>query len=461
MSYPLEPTPEQMRVMGDAALSFVIDHIAGLPDAPSWGNEGWEEMAARVRGSAPEDGRGLDQILADLGPAVAKSFNTAGPGYLAFIPGGGLFAAALADLIADAVNRYVGLWFPAPALATIEWSAIRWLCDVFAYPAHARGILTSGGSLSNFSAVVTARHELLGDDLRDGTIYVTEHTHHSVVKSATLAGIPAANVRRVACRDDLSMDPDGLARAIGADRAAGARPFMVVASMGTTNTGAIDPIADVIEVARGLWVHADAAYGGFFHLTERGRRALAGIEHADSITLDPHKGMFLPYGTGALLVRDGQKLRAAHSEGADTAYLQDLAADAEIPNFTEYSPELSRDFRGLRVWLPIQLHGLRAFRAALDEKLDLTERLYQGLKAIPELEIPWEPGLTIVAFRLRDADNGANRAFLDHINASKRVFLSSTMLDGRFTLRACIVSHRTHADRIDEAIEIIARAARA
>jgi aromatic-L-amino-acid decarboxylase len=235
---------------------------------------------------------------------------------------------------------------------------------------------------------------------------------------------------------------------------------MVVASMGTTNTGAIDPITDIVAVAAGLWVHADAAYGGFFHLTERGRRSLAGIERADSITLDPHKGMFLPYGTGALLVRDGQTLRAAHSEGADTAYLQDLAADAEIPNFTEYSPELSRDFRGLRVWLPIQLHGMRAFREALDEKLDLTERLHQGLKAIPELELPWEPGLTIVPFRLRDGDNDANRALLERINGSKRIFLSSTMLDGRFTLRACIVSHRTHADRIDEAIEIIARAAR-
>ncbi|MGH2637293.1 MAG: pyridoxal phosphate-dependent decarboxylase family protein, partial [Actinomycetota bacterium] len=204
--------------------------------------------------------------------------------------------------------------------------------------------------------------------------------------------------------------------------------------------------------------HTDAAYGGFFQLTERGRTAFAGIERSDSITLDPHKGMFLPYGTGALIVRDGRKLRDAHHIGT-SAYLQDLAADAEIPNFAEYSAELSRDFRGLRVWFPLKLHGVSAFREALDEKLDLAEHLYEELKAIPELELPWQPELTVVPFRLRDGDDAANQRLLATVNASKRVFLSSTVLDGRFTLRACILSHRTHRDRIDECVEIIRRSA--
>ena len=183
-----------------------------------------------------------------------------------------------------------------------------------------------------------------------------------------------------------------------------------------------------------------------------------GSTRADSVTLDPHKGLFLPYGIGSLVVRDGAALRDAHYEGA--AYLQDLAPEGELPNFTEYSPELSRPNRGLRVWMPLKLHGVGAFREALDEKLDLTDHLHDAFRQIPQLEIPWEPQLTVVPFRLRGADEATNRRFLDMINASKRVFLSSTLVHGEYVLRVCIVSHRTHRDRIDECIDIVANAAR-
>jgi len=266
------------------------------------------------------------------------------------------------------------------------------------------------------------------------------------------------------------MDPSSLRDAVRADRAAGLRPFMVVASAGTTNTGAVDPIGALADLAgeERLWLHADAAYGGFFQLTERGRAAFAGIERADSITLDPHKGMFLPYGTGCLLVRDGRRLREAH-DLHEADYLQDLADDEQTPNFADLSPELSRDFRGLRVWLPLKLHGLAAFREALDEKLDLARVLHEGIRDEPGLVIPWEPELSVVAFRLEppgraegaetDPD-AATRLLLERINASRRVFLSSTMIDGRMFLRACVVSHRTHRDRIEEAMEIIRTAVR-
>src|SRR3954447_16717442 len=166
--------------------------------------------------------------------------------------------------------------------------------------------------------------------------------------------------------------------------------------------------------------------------------------------------MFLPYGTGCLLVRDAAELRRAHH--VEAAYLQDLTPAGDVPNFAEYSPELSRDFRGLRVWLPLHLHGIDAFRAALDEKLDLARAVHDALAADPRLVVPWEPALSIVAFRLHDGDAAANRAFLERINASRRVFLSSTVVDGQFTLRVCVLSHRTHRDRIDEAIEIIRKA---
>jgi aromatic-L-amino-acid decarboxylase len=354
------------------------------------------------------------------------------------------------------------MWGEAPVGAQIEYNVVRWLCDLFGYPPESRGILTSGGSMANFSAIVAARKARLPEDFLSGTLYVSEHVHQSVTKAAMLAGFPLRNVRHVPADPSLRMDLDALSSAIAADRAAGLAPFAVVGSAGTTNTGAIDPLEGLADLAEreGLWYHVDGAYGGFFQLTERGRERFRGIERADSITLDPHKGLFLPYGTGALVVREGRRLRDAHHVGTG-AYLQDIDRDSDIPNFTEYSAELSRDFRGLRVWFPLTLHGVSAFREALDEKLDLTEHLYQALKADPNLEVPWAPDLTVVPFRLRDRDEEANRALLSAINDSGRVFVSSTVLDGRFTIRVCIVSHRTHRDRIDECIEIVRRAAAA
>jgi len=280
-----------------------------------------------------------------------------------------------------------------------------------------------------------------------------------------LAGFPWRNVRKARSTPELRVDVEALRELIRADRAAGLQPFLIVGNAGTTNTGAVDPLVDLADLAAGesMWLHADAAYGGFFQLTDRGRGRLRGIERADSITLDPHKGLFLPYGTGSLLVRDGAKLREAHHVGAE--YLQDLAPEGDIPNFAEYSPELSREFRGLRVWLPVKLHGLDAFRAALDEKLDLARFLFEALRDTPGFEVPWEPELTVVPFRYRPRTEGVdveefNHRLLDRINASRRVFLSSTMIDGRFVIRACVVSVRTHRDRVEEAVDIIRTSAR-
>ncbi len=444
--------------MAARASAALIDHIASLPDQPASNFDGVGQLVAALREPPPEQGSEFAVLLDQIGEAAVRGFNTAGPGYLAYIPGGGLWSAAVADFLATAFNRYVGVWNAAPVFVQMEWQAIRWLADAFGYPAESSGILTSGGSMSNFSAVVAARRALLGDDLAGGVVYVTDQTHVSAMKAAVLAGLPRANVRALPADDLLRMDPGSLRATVAADRAAGLRPFLVVASAGTTNTGAVDPIAAVADVARdeGLWLHVDAAYGGFFQLTDRGRAAFAGVERADSITLDPHKGMFLPYGTGCLLVRGGRRLREAH-DVHEADYLQDLAENESAPDFADLSPELSRDFRGLRVWLPLKLHGLTAFREALDEKLDLTGVLYEGIRGAPGIEVPWEPELSVVAFRM--GTEAGTRLLLDRINASRRIFLSSTMIGGRMFLRACIVSHRTHRDRIEEAVAIIRGAA--
>jgi aromatic-L-amino-acid decarboxylase len=458
---PLDPAPEDMRSMGEAAVGYLIDFIQGLGDAPATNAETGLELARTIAAAPSETGDvAFDDLLATVAAAAARTFEYSGPGYLAYIPGGGLYTAALGEFIAQGLNRYVGLWQASPAMVQIEENVTRWLCDLFSFPTSSQGLLTTGGSMANFSAVIAARQDRLGEDFLDGTYYVSEQVHASVMKAAKMAGFSARNFRALATDDDLRIDVEDLRRQVKTDREAGLRPFFVTASAGTTNTGAVDPIADIVALAHeeGLWVHVDGAYGGFFQLTDRGRTRFRGIEDADSVTLDPHKGLFLPYGTGALVVRDGETLRAAHHVSAD--YLQDLAPAGELPNYSEYSPELSREFRGLRVWMPLQLHGVRAFREALDEKLDLAAHLYEELAAMPELEVPWAPQLSTVPFRLAGADDAANAAFLDRINAGKRVFLSSTMIHGRYTLRVCIVSHRTHRDRIDECIEAIRRAAR-
>lgn len=459
-TYPLEPDPSTTEIMGRAALSFAMDFLAARPSARANGvdDQTWALSNRLLAASPPEAGTSFDELLAVLGEASERAIDTTGPGYMAFIPGGGLYATAIASFLTAITNRFVPIAHLAPALAAIEASVGRWLCDLFGYGLGSQAVLTSGGSMANFSAIVAARAHMLGEHFSGGVLYVTEHSHRSVTKGALLAGFPASAIRTVACTSDLAMDADALVEAIEADRASGRSPFMVVATAGTTSTGAIDPIARVADVAESeqLWLHVDAAYGGFFQLTQRGRACFTGIERADTITLDPHKGMFLPYGTGCLLARDGERLRRANQ--IEAHYLQDVAEGHGIPNLSDYSLELTREARGLRVWLPLYLHGVGAFRAALDEKMDLAQVVYQKLAADDRLDVPWKPALSTVAFRLHTGDDKANRLLLERINSSGRVFLSSTAVENRFTLRVCVLSHRTHSDRVNEAIEIIRQA---
>jgi aromatic-L-amino-acid decarboxylase len=458
--YPLEPDDRQMREMGEAAVELAAGFLSGIPGMLN-DLDGALEAAAELREPAPEHGAALGEVLDVVRLGAVKSYNSSGPGMFGYVPGSGLYASAIAAFLAAATNRYVTLWSAAPMYAQIETTTVRWLADMVGYPESARGVLTSGGTTSVFSGLVTARATKLGEDLAGGVLYISDETHHAAVKSALLAGLPRRAVRVVPTTGALTMDVDALDRMVAEDKAAGLRPFCVVASAGTTNTGAVDPLLEIAELCRrhDLWLHVDGAYGGAFLLTERGRAAMRGIELADSVTLDPHKGFFLPYGTGALLVRDGRLLRDAHN--LDAAYLQDIAEEGEIPNLADYSAELSRDFRGLRLWLPVKLHGMAAFRAALDEKLDLARAVHDELSTVPGLDLPWPPSLSIVAFRYVPADGDANAAtlrLLDRINESGRIHLSSTTIDGSVLLRMCVLSVRTHADRTAEAVEIIRKA---
>jgi aromatic-L-amino-acid decarboxylase len=455
----LELSPEAMERMAREVLERVIAHIATLGEQPAAGDlEGIEEFCASMRQDAPETGRPLATLLDPLFDEwVPRSFTSAGPGYMAYIPGGGLFPSALAELIASGVNRYTGVWNAAPALVELEANVLDWFRQWLCYPPEARGLLTSGGSLATFSAIVTAREARLGARLREGVLYTSSEAHHSVAKSARLAGILDDRLRSVATDAAMRLDVARLGESIARDRAAGLEPFMVVSAAGTTNTGAVDPLDAIADLcaAEGLWHHCDAAYGGFFHMCPELRPLLEGLPRADSITLDPHKGLFLPYGTGALLVRDGAALQRAH--GGSAGYLPTFPG-ADLYNPCEYGPELSRPYRGLRVWLPLQLFGAERFRAALREKRQLSLEAYRALGAIDGIHRGEPPALSLFAFHLGRDD--LTRALMERVTARGRAMITGAQVGDRFWGRICVLCFRTRRANVQACVEDITSASR-
>ena len=456
-----------MRAMADAVVARCIEHVATLDRQPSCGDLNAAELCRAMREPAPELGSALEPLLDCLFQDwIPRSFTAAGPGYLAYIPGGGIYPAALADFIADTTNRYTGVWPAAPALIQLESNALEWLREWMDFPPEARGLFTTGGSMSMFNAIVCARERHLGADIRRGVLYTSDQAHHSILKSAKLAGIMPDRVRVIESDNRFRMPADRLASAIADDRRAGLSPFAVVSTAGTTNTGAVDPLDEVADVCaqESLWHHIDGAYGAFFYLCAELRQTLRGLSRADSLTLDPHKGMFLPYGTGALLVRDGAALRAAHE--ATAAYLPAMPHPDEFYDPSQHGPELSRGFPGLRVWLAVKLYGVAAFRSVLAEKRALTLDAFQRIAALPHIVIDAPPTLSLFAFHVtwpgasRSDEDRATGQLMARTTARGRVMVTGCTTHGRYLGRVCVLNFRTHQERIDALVEDVAAAVR-
>jgi aromatic-L-amino-acid decarboxylase len=454
-----------MRAMADEVVARCVAHIESLDRQPACGDVDAAELCRALREPAPAHGVALEPLLDRLfRDWIPRSFTAPGPGYLAFIPGGGLYPAALADFIADTTNRYTGVWQAAPALVQLEANALDWLRDWMGFPPEARGLFTSGGSMATFNAIVCARERYLGAEIRRGVLYASDQAHHSVLKSAKLAGVMPDRVRPIASDDRFRMRVDLLEAAIAADRRAGLTPFAVVSSAGTTNTGAVDPLDAIQDVCarERLWHHIDGAYGAFFYLADEMRATLSGLPRADSLTLDPHKGMFLPYGTGALLVRDGAALRAAHEATAD--YLPAMPHPEDFYDPSQHGPELSRGFPGLRVWLSVKLFGAEAFRDAIAEKRALTLDAWRRVALLPGIVIDAEPELSLFAFHLtwpgasRAGEDAATRALMEKTTGRGRVMVTGCTAHGRTLGRVCVLSFRTHQPQIDALIEDMAAA---
>lgn len=447
----------------------LVDHIETLPLQRASNLEGAAEAAQLVVEDMPELGGPLEPLLDLLFERLlSKGYNTAAAGALSYVTGGGIFHAAIAEFIAAATNPYVAQWGASPGCAQIEHTVVRWFCDIVGFPDTAGGTLTSGGSMANLIAVLAARANGLPENFLEGTIYVSEEAHHSVHKAVRLAGFPAGNLRTIAVDDSCRIRLDALSDTITADRRRSLSPFLVVGMAGTTGTGAVDDLLGLAALAERerLWLHVDAAYGGFFAMTERGRRLLSGIERADSIVLDPHKSLFLPFGTGCVLARRADDLRRAHQ--VHSHCIRDsveIGERASATNAADLSLELTRGFRGLRVWLPFKLLGANSFRRCLDEKLDLAEYAARELRKIPGVEILGQE-LSTVAFRLGGAgqDEGGlarmNRRILANVNERGRVHLSGAEVRGKYAIRICVISFRAHQRIVETCLDDLRSAIR-
>ncbi|NIR47262.1 aminotransferase class I/II-fold pyridoxal phosphate-dependent enzyme [candidate division KSB1 bacterium] len=403
----------------------------------------------------------MDEALALLKKNVDHpGLNPASGGHLGYIPGGGLVHSAFGDFLADITNRFAGIFFAGPGAVRMENTLLAWMANVVGYPADSAGNLTSGGSVANLIGVVTARdaHNLKARDFEKAVIYLSEQVHHSVDKAIRIAGLRECITRYVPLDDKYRMRADALDEAIKADKQAGLHPWLIIASAGTTDTGAIDPLSEIGEIAERhqLWFHLDGAYGAFFVLCDEGKKLLSGMNTSHSIVMDPHKGLFLPYGSGAVLVKDRQKLLDAHYYMPN--YLQDTVATRDELSPADLSPELTKHFRGLRLWLPLKLLGVAPFRAALEEKLWLARYFYEQIRESEGFEVGPYPDLSVVTYRYLpnrgDADE-FNRRLVEEIHKDGRVFLSSTILDGKFTLRLAVLAFRTHLDTIELTLEIL------
>ena len=318
--------------------------------------------------------------------------------------------------------------------------------------------------MATWNAILCARERHLGADIRPGVLYTSDQAHHSVIKAAKLAGVMPDRVRPIASDGCFRLRTDLLEAAIDADRRAGLVPFAVVSSAGTTNTGAVDPLDAIADICarESVWHHIDGAYGAFFYLCEELRGTLRGLPRADSLTLDPHKGMFLPYGTGALIVRDGAALRAAHE--ATAAYLPAMPHPRDFYDPSQHGPELSRGFPGLRVWLAVKLYGAAAFRHALAEKRALAVEAFRRVAALPGIAIDAAPELSLFAFHLtwpgasQADEDAATRTLMGQTTARGRVMVTGCTAHGRYLGRVCVLSFRTHAAQIDALVDDMAAA---
>jgi aromatic-L-amino-acid/L-tryptophan decarboxylase len=465
VEHPLAMDTEAMRRAGYATVDALVARLANPEADPVLRRADAAEMRSRVGGLPPEQpgdyGAVLARVIADVLPYAARTDH---PGYLAFIPSFTTWPAALAELTAAAANPYCGAWMEAAAATQVELEVTDWFRTWLGLPAGTAGVLVSGGSAANLTALLVAR-EAAGGPSADSVVYVSDQAHSSLARTARAMGLSPHQVRVLPTDDRWRLSPGTVAAAVRADRRACRVPFAVCASAGSTSTGAVDPLADLADAcaAEGLWLHVDAAYGGFAALTARGRAVLAGIDRADSVTLDPHKWLYQPMECGCVLIRDGARLErtfAIHPDYLDS----DAAQGAGEVNFADRGLQLSRGFRALKVWVSVHTFGLAAFRAAIQHNLELAEYAETLIRDHPGLTLMAPATLGIVCFRREwpgcDEAETERRgtALAEDLERAGTALVSTTRLAGRHAIRLCILNPTSSEQHVRRVIEHFASA---
>ncbi|HEX5291877.1 MAG TPA: aminotransferase class I/II-fold pyridoxal phosphate-dependent enzyme [Streptosporangiaceae bacterium] len=465
MEHPLAMDAEAMRRAGYATVDALVARLADPEADPVLRRAGAADMRARLGGPPPEQpgdyGAVLARVLADVLPFAARTDH---PGYLAFIPSFTTWPAALAELTAAAANPYCGAWLESAGPAQVELEVIDWFRGWLGLPAGATGVLVNGGSAANLTALLVAR-EAAGGPSSGSVVYVSDQAHSSLARTARAMGLRPEQVRVLPTDGRWRLAPDTVAAAVRADRGADRVPFALCASAGSTNTGAVDPLAGLADVcaAEGLWLHVDAAYGGFAALTAKGKALLAGLERADSVTLDPHKWLYQPMECGCVLIRDGARLERTFAIHPD--YLDgDATQGTGEVNFADRGLQLSRGFRALKVWMTIQTYGLGAFRACIQRNLELAEYAEALIRGHPGLTLMAPATLGIVCFRREwpgcDEAETERRgtALAADLERGGTALVSATRLAGRHAIRLCILNPTTSAEHVRRVIEHFADA---
>lgn len=440
-------------------VAYGHEYLNNVGDINAYSGE--ESEGKQLHGNPfSEEGQDLDSLLKIIADDVDKpGINPASGNHLGYIPGGGIYPTAMGDYLAAVVNKYSGVYYASPGAVQLENMVLRWIADLIGFPKSALGNLTSGGSIANLIAIVTARDakEISSEKIKKACIYLTKQAHHSVHKAIRIAGLNEAHLQEIDVDERFRMDVQKLKNQIKEDTDNDLIPFLVITSAGTTDTGAIDPLDEIATIAAdsNLWFHVDAAYGGFFMLVDNLKDKFKGIEKADSLTIDPHKGLFLAYGLGAVIVKDVAALKNSHYYQAN--YMQDVTETLGEPSPADLSPELTKHFRGLRMWLPLQLFGVNVFRKALEEKILLCQYFYDKIQELG-FEVGPQPELSVCIYRFTDSVgdvNEFNAQLIKAVQDDGRIYISSTTIEGVFWLRLAVLVFRTHLQTINELLSIL------
>ncbi len=471
----LDPAAEEIRRWGDAALGWMSEYLSSVRELRVYPQTTSREIRERLGYALPAEPVEFETLLDTVREVVVPASRQNGhPRMFGYVQGPGTAIAALADLVASTLNANLTAWRSAPAAVEVERLTIDWIKQIIGFDANAAGLFVSGGSMANLAGLAVARRAKAPAELmRKGAhafpqalrVYASEETHHSIAKAATLLGIGHDNVRYVAVDERFRIRIDDLETKIAEDLAAGHLPICIVANAGTVNTGACDPLQQVREVARrfDLWMHVDGSYGGFATLAPSARACFAGIEHADSISLDPHKWLYLPVDCGCVLYRDPEMARATFAHDAEYTRVIGQEAD-EAFAFWDYGPELSRRFRALKVWMLLKSVGVRALGESVEKDLACARHLESLVRVSDDFEMLAPVELSIFCFRYVPAElkralstaadagvrnraqeqlDALNERLLIELQRDGSSYLSNAMIHGRFALRGCVMNYRT------------------